>query len=100
MPGRGGRGANGNGYSGSMRRIGAREARNRFGRLLDACQSAPVLVTRRDRPVSVLMSVAQYERLRGGAWEGLTQTMDALGKEAAARGLGESGLSVLLADES
>ena len=83
-----------------MRRIAAREARNRFGRLLDACQSAPVLVTRNDRPVSVLVSVAQYERLRGSAWEGLTRTMDALAKEAAADGLTESGLEALLADES
>lgn len=58
-----------------MRRIAAREARNRFGRLLDACQSVPVLVTRKDRPVSVLVSVAQYERLRGSAWEGLAQTI-------------------------
>lgn len=59
-----------------------------------------MLVTRNDRPVSVLMSVAHYERLRGSVWEGLTQTMDALGKEAAASGLGESGLNALLADES
>ena len=59
-----------------------------------------MLVTRRGRPASVLMSVAQYERLRGGVWEGLTRTMDALGKEAAASGLGESRLEALLADES
>ena len=34
------------------------------------------------------------------AWERLTQTMDALGQEAAARGLTESELNALLADES
>lgn len=96
--GREGRSASG--YSGLMRRIAAREARNRLGGLLDACQSAPVLVTRNDRPVSVLVSVAQYERLRGSAWQGLTQTMNALGKEAAASGLTESDLTALLADES
>ena len=83
-----------------MRRIAAREARNRFGRLLDASQGAPVLVTRKDRPVSVLMSVQQYERLRGAGWERLTRTMDALGREAAASRLTESGLEALLADES
>ena len=59
-----------------------------------------MLVTRRDRPVSVLMSVAQYERLRGAVWDRLTQTMDTLGKEAAAGGLTESGLNALLADEN
>ena len=59
-----------------------------------------MLVTKKDRPVSVLMSVQQYERLRGVAWERLTQTMDALGREASASGLTESGLNALLADES
>ena len=83
-----------------MRRIAAREAKNSFGRLLDASQSAPVLVTKKDRPVSVLMSVQQYERLRGAAWERLTQTMDALGREATANGMTESELNALLTDES
>lgn len=59
-----------------------------------------MLVTRKDRPVSVLMSVQQYERLRGAGWERLTRTMDALGREAAASRLTESGLEALLADES
>ena len=89
-----------NGYNVFMRRIAAREAKNGFGRLLDASQTAPVLVTKKDRPVSVLMSVQQYERLRGAAWERLTQTMDALGREATANGLTESELNALLADES
>ena len=89
-----------NSYNGFMRRIAAREAKNSFGRLLDASQRAPVLVTKKDRPVSVLMSVQQYERLRGAAWERLTQTMDALGREATANGMTESELNALLADES
>ena len=83
-----------------MRRMAAREAKNSFGRLLDASQSAPVLVTKKDRPVSVMMSVQQYERLRGAAWERLTRTMDALAKEATDSGLTESELTALLADES
>jgi len=88
------------GYSAVVRRIAARDARNAFGHLLDASQSAPVLVTRKDRPVSVMMSVEQYERLRGAAWERLTRTMDALGEDGAASGLTESELSALLADQS
>ena len=57
-------------------------------------------VTRKDRPVSVPVSVQKQERLRGAAWERLTRTMDALGKEAAANGSNESGLNALLVDES
>lgn len=41
----------------SVREIAAREARNSFGRLLDAVQSAPVRVTRKGRAVAVMMSM-------------------------------------------
>lgn len=83
-----------------MKEITARDAKNRFGYLLDAVQSAPVRVTRKGRVVGVMMSVQHYERLRGAAWERLTMTMDALGKEASTNGLTEARLKTLLADES
>ena len=60
--------------------VGARGAKNRFGQLIDAAQSAPVRVTRKGRAVGVMMSVHQYERLRGAAWERLSATMDSLGE--------------------
>ena len=83
-----------------MKQIAAREARNRFGHVLDAAQRAPVRVSRKGRPVGVIMSMQHYERLRGAAWERLTATMDALGGEASANGLTEAGLDALLVDES
>ncbi len=83
-----------------MREIAAREAKNRFGHLLDASQRAPVLLTRKGRGVSVVMSVEQYERLRGAAWERLTAAMDALGEEASGNALTPSVLNALLADDS
>ena len=58
-----------------MRKIAARDAKNRFGYLLDAVQSAPVRVTKNGRAVGVMMSMQHYERLRGAAWERLTMTM-------------------------
>ena len=61
-----------------MKEIAARDAKNRFGRLLDTVQSAPVRVTKKGRAVGVMMSIQQYERLRGAAWERLTMTIDAL----------------------
>ena len=82
-----------------MRKIAARDAKNRFGYLLDAAQSAPVRVTKYGRAVGVMMSMQHYERLRAAAWERLTMTMDALGEEASANGLTEAGLKTLLADE-
>ena len=83
-----------------MKEITARDAKNRFGYLLDAVQSAPVRVTRKGRAVGVMISVQHYERLHGAAWERLTMTMDALGKEASTNGLTEARLKTLLADES
>lgn len=83
-----------------MREIAAREAKKRFGQLIDAVQRAPVCVTKQGRAVGVMMSVDQYERLRGAAWERLSQTMDQIGKEAAEAGLTDVELISLFADES
>ena len=83
-----------------MREIAARGAKNRFGHLLGAAPSAPVRVTRKGRAVGVMMSMQQYERLRGAAWERVSATMDALGAEASAKGLTETRLEALLSDDS
>ena len=82
-----------------MREITARDAKNRFGHLLDTAQSAPVRVTKKGRPVGVMMSVQQYERLRGAAWARVTETMDRLVAEAAASGLTDARLDALLSDD-
>ena len=83
-----------------MKEIAARDAKNRFGYLLDVVQSAPVRVTRKGKAAGVMMSMQHYERLRGAAWERLTTAMDALGGEVSANGLTEAKLKALLADES
>lgn len=83
-----------------MKEIAAKDARNRFGQLLDAVQTTPVRVTQKGRSVGVMMSMQHYERLRGIAWERLTNTMDTLGAEASGNGLTEAELVALLADES
>ena len=78
----------------------AREAKNRFGQLLDAAQRAPVGITKNGRAVTVMLSVEQYQRLRGAAWERLTRTMDMMSQEAEANGLTDAALEALLANES
>ena len=83
-----------------MKEITASDAKNRFGYLLDAVQSAPVRVTKKGRAVGVMMSVQHYERLYGATWERLTMTMDTLGERAAENGLTEARLKALLADEN
>ncbi len=83
-----------------MKEMAAKDAKNGFGRLIDAVQSGPVRVTKNGRAVGVMMSMQQYERLRGAAWERLTATMDKLGNEALSKGLTEASLETFLADES
>ena len=83
-----------------MRTIGAREAKNQFGQFLDDAQRGPVQVTKKGRPIGVMLSVEQYERLRGAAWDRLAETMDAAGAQADAAGLDEDELKALLADEA
>ena len=46
------------------------------------------------------MSVEDYQRMRGAAWERLFATIETARKEAAERGLTDELLAELLADES
>lgn len=56
-------------------------------------------MTKKGRPVGVVMSMQQYERLRGAAWARVAETLDRLGAEAAARGLTDARLDALLTDD-
>ncbi|GFO57049.1 hypothetical protein GMSM_40560 [Geomonas sp. Red276] len=46
-----------------MKGIAATEAKNRFGQLLEMAMKEPVAIEKKDRPVAVLISYAEYERL-------------------------------------
>jgi prevent-host-death family protein len=46
-----------------MKTIPAAKASKEFGRFLDTVQREPVLVTKKDRPVAVTMSIADAEAL-------------------------------------
>ena len=83
-----------------MNEITAKDAKNRFGQLLETAQRKPVRVTKNGRPVTIMLSVRHYERLRGAAWERLDATMDRIGEEASASNLTDAKLNALLANES
>lgn len=46
-----------------MQIVGSGEVRNRFGALLDLVQREPVTIAKNGRPVAVVMSAVEYERL-------------------------------------
>ena len=46
-----------------MIHFAAREAKNNFGRLLDTARQQPVAIDKQGRPVAVILSNEEYERL-------------------------------------
>lgn len=47
-----------------MKTVAATEAKNRLGAILDAAQREPIVIRRQDRDIAVLLSIADYDRLR------------------------------------
>ncbi len=82
-----------------MQTISALDAKNRFGQLIDAAQRGPVTVTKKGRPVTVMLSIEDFERMRGNTCNRLLNTIQRMHEEALDRGLTEGKLEKLLADE-
>ena len=75
------------------------EAQNRFGQLIDTAQREPITVTRRGRPVLMLLAVQDYNALQNKQAPDNTQTAASLNAIAAFRGAGTgSAVAELLAD--
>jgi prevent-host-death family protein len=53
-----------------MRTIAAKDAKNGFGRMLDAVQREPVTIEKHGRAVAVVLSLEEYQRLEAldDAW--------------------------------
>lgn len=51
-----------------MRSLSAAEAKNAFGHLIDLARHEPVLIEKHNRPVVVVISIEEYNRLTGGAF--------------------------------
>ncbi|MEO8725322.1 MAG: type II toxin-antitoxin system Phd/YefM family antitoxin [Acidobacteriaceae bacterium] len=82
-----------------MRSISATDAKQRLAALLDTVQREPVVIRRHDRDVAVLLSAAEYERLRDFYVSEFERFCDRVGAQAAARGMNEGVLNSLLSDE-
>jgi len=82
-----------------MKRVAATEAKNRLGAILDEAQRQPVVIRRQNRDIAVVISMADYERLRDGNIAALLEARRQLAAEAAARGLTARRLKKLLEDD-
>ena len=82
-----------------MKVVAATEANNRLGAILDEAQREPIVIRRQDRDVAVVLSMAEFERMRASNVNAFLDASKALAAEAKAKGLTAKKLASLLADE-
>ena len=82
-----------------MKTVAATEAKNRLGALLDDAQHEPIVIRRQDRDIAVVLSMADYERLRAGNIQAFLELRNQVAAEAASNGLTEARLNALLTDD-
>ena len=79
-----------------MKTVAATEAKNRLGAMLDAAQREPIVIRRQNRDVAVLLSMADYDRLRSANVRAFLDLRNEVAGEAARTGLTEKRLAELL----
>jgi antitoxin Phd len=82
-----------------MRHISATDAKQRLAALLDAAQREPIVIRRQNRDIAVVLSPAEYDRLRGLNIAEFQEFCDRVGRKAVERGLTGKKLTALLADD-
>jgi len=82
-----------------MRYVSATDAKQRLAALLDAAQREPVVIRRQNRDVAVVLSPQEYDRLRALNAAEFQRFCDRVAEAAAARGLTETRLAEILADD-
>jgi len=79
-----------------MKSVSATAAKQKLAALLDAAQREPVLIRRQNRDVAVVMSVGEYDRIRGANEDEFERFCDRVSAKAKARGLTKKVLADLL----
>jgi len=82
-----------------MKKVAATEAKNRLGAILDDAQREPIVIQRQERDVAVVISMADFERLRSANLQAFFEARNELAAEAKRHGLTEKKLKALLDDE-
>jgi prevent-host-death family protein len=85
-------------YFDRMRVFSATEVKQAFGAALDAAQREPVVIRKQNRDVAVLLSAAEYDKLRGLRIAAFDALCDRVAAKAEARGLDDARLDALLRD--
>ncbi|EKE09127.1 MAG: prevent-host-death family protein [uncultured bacterium] len=83
-----------------MRTISATEAKQSLGMIIDMSQREPVIIQRQHRDIAVLLSMHDYNRLKGTQLEAFNIFCEKIAQKAKERGLTEKKLEALLKDDS
>ena len=83
-----------------MQKMSATDVKQGFGAALDAAQREPVFIHKQNRDVAVLMSMQEFEKLRGLLLDVFDRLAEAVAAKAAARGMTEETLAQLMKDVS
>jgi len=79
-----------------MKTVPATEAKNRLGAILDQAQTEPVIIRRQDRDIAVVLSMAEYQRLKTANVRDLLDLADRMAAQASAKGMDERKLNEIL----
>ncbi len=83
-----------------MQTMSATDVKQGFGAALDAAQREPIFIQKQNRDVAVLLSVQEYEKLRGLRMELFDRFADSVAAKATARGLTDKIFARLMSDVS
>jgi len=79
-----------------MKTMTANEAKQSFGRVLEAAQRGPVMIRKHNREAAVVVSMEEWERLRGINTAEFSDFCERIGARAKERGLTSAKLKKLL----
>jgi PHD/YefM family antitoxin component YafN of YafNO toxin-antitoxin module len=80
-----------------MKTVSETEATTRLDAILDEAQREPIAIRRDERDIAVVLSLQEYERLRGVNIQAFLDLRNQVAAEAAVNGLNEERLADLLA---
>jgi prevent-host-death family protein len=83
----------------AMKTVAVTDAQIRLDAILDEAQREPVVIRSEDRDVAVVLSMAEYERLRTGNVQAFLDLRNEIAADAAARGLTDERLAEIFSGD-